>query len=338
MRKMKKSYLYIVYLLVAVGTMQFYASCSESKGDTLPETQQGVVKTDSIVTVDTTKMPSGKYGDAVRYGRQLLLHTAYYIGPDGVNGHYTKNKMNCSNCHQDAGTKPYSLNLVMAFRNYPSYRAREGKVLTLAERINNCIMHPHLGTPLPLDSREMVSIMSYLKWLNDSTSVSQSTKGLKNVNIDLPEVAASSANGAKLYVADCARCHGDNGQGKMAMDNVAYQYPPLWGMKAYQPGSSMHRIVKLAQWLVSNMPYDKATHDQPYLTSAQALDLAAFINDDKIHQRPPVKEFQYPNPEEKAYDYDRGPFKDSFSEQQHKYGPYKPIVDYWKDKGKDPGF
>jgi thiosulfate dehydrogenase len=124
----------------------------------------------------------------------------------------------------------------------------------------------------------------------------------------------------------------------MALDNIAYQYPPLWGMKAYQPGSSMHRIVKLAQWLVSNMPYDKATHDQPYLTAAQALDLAAFINDDKIHQRPPVKEFQYPNPEEKAYDYDRGPFKDPFSDQQHKYGPYKPIVDYWKGKGKDPGF
>ena len=100
----------------------------------------------------------------------------------------------------------------------------------------------------------------------------------------------------------------------------------------------MHRIVKMAQWLVSNMPYDKATHDKPYLTSAQALDLAAFINDDKIHQRPFVKEYQYPNAEEKAIDYDRGPFKDPFSEQQHKYGPYKPIVDYWKGKGIDPAY
>lgn len=335
---MRKSYLYIIYIVAAVGIAQLYSACTESKGDTPDNTQTEQAKTDSIVHVDTTKIPSGKYGDAVRYGRELMLRTAYYIGPNGVNGRYTNNKMNCTNCHQDAGTKPYSLNLVMAFRNYPSYRAREGKVLTLAERINNCIMHPHLGRPLPLDSREMVGIMSYLKWLNDSTNVSTSTKGLKNVEIELPDTAASSVNGARLFAADCARCHGDNGQGKMRFDNVTYQYPPLWGLKAYQPGSSMHRIVKLAQWLVSNMPYDKATHDKPFLTPAQALDLAAFINDDKIHQRPYVKEYQYPNPEEKAVDYDRGPFKDPFSDKQHKYGPYKPIIDYWRGKGIEPSF
>ena len=199
-------------------------------------------------------------------------------------------------------------------------------------------MHPHLGRPLPLDSREMIGIMSYLKWLSDSSNVGKSTKGLKNVEIELPDTAASPIAGAQLYANDCARCHGNSGQGEMAPDNITYKYPPLWGAKAYQPGSSMHRIVKMAQWLVSNMPYDKATHDKPYLTSAQALDLAAFINDDKIHQRPFVKEYQYPNAEEKAIDYDRGPFKDPFSEQQHKYGPYKPIVDYWKGKGIDPAY
>jgi thiosulfate dehydrogenase len=255
-----------------------------------------------------------------------------------VNGKYLGNKMNCTNCHQDAGTKPFSLNLVTAFRNYPSYRAREGRVLSLAERINNCIMHPHLGKPLPLDSREMIGIMSYLKWLSDSSNVSKSTKGLKNVEIELPDTAASPVAGAQIYANDCARCHGNSGQGEMRPDNITYRYPPLWGPKAYQPGSSMHRIVKMAQWLVSNMPYDKATHDKPYLTPAQALDLAAFINDDNIHKRPFVKEYQYPNAEEKAIDYDRGPFKDPFSEQQHKYGPYKPIVDYWKGKGVDSGY
>jgi len=335
---MKKSYLYIICILTVLGTIQLYSSCSESKGDTPDNLQSAEAKADSVVSIDTTKIPAGKYGEAVRYGRQLMLHTAYLIGPDGVNGHYTNNKMNCTNCHQDAGTKPFSLNLVNSFHNYPSYRAREGKVLTLAERINNCIMHPHLGKPLPLDCKEMIGFMSYLKWLCDSANVDKHTKGLKNVNIDLPDTAASPLAGAKLYVQDCARCHGNNGQGKIRFDNVAYEYPPLWGSKAYQPGSSMHRIVKMAQWLVSNMPYDKATHDKPFLTSAEALDLAAFINDDNIHQRPPVKEFQYPNPEEKAMDYDRGPFKDPFSEQQHKYGPYKPIIDYWGAKGKDPGF
>ena len=335
---MKKSYLYIIYMLIAVGLVQLYSSCSESKGEDKSDAQSTVIKADSIVNVDTTKIPHGKFGDAVKYGRQLMLHTAYYIGPNGVNGKYLGNKMNCSNCHQDAGTKPFSLNLITAFRNYPSYRAREGKVLSLAERINNCIMHPHLGKPLPLDSREMIGFMSYLKWLSDSSNVSKATQGIKNVEIELPDTAASPAAGAVLYADNCARCHGTSGQGEMRPDNIAYKYPPLWGLKAYQPGSSMHRIVKLAQWLVSNMPYDKATHDKPYLTSAQALDLTAFINDDKIHKRPFVKEYQYPNAEEKAIDYDRGPFKDPFSDQQHKYGPYKPIIDYWKGRGIEPSY
>jgi len=333
---MKKSYLYIIYLLIVVGMVQLYSSCSESRGEDKGDAQ---AKADSaVVNVDTTKIPHDKYGDAIKYGRELMLHTAYYIGPNGVNGKYLGNKMNCTNCHQDAGTKPYSLNLVTAFRHYPSYRAREGKVLSLAERINNCIMHPHLGKPLPLDSREMIGIMSYLKWLSDSAGVTKTTKGLKNVEIELPDTAASPTAGAVLYADNCARCHGTSGQGELRPDNITYKYPPLWGMKAYQPGSSMHRIVKMAQWLVSNMPYDKATHDKPFLNSAQALDLAAFINDDKIHQRPLVKEYQYPNPEEKAIDYDRAPFKDPFSEQQHKYGPYKPIVDYWKGRGIEPSY
>ena len=94
----------------------------------------------------------------------------------------------------------------------------------------------------------------------------------------------------------------------------------------------------LAQWLIANMPYDKATHDKPFLTSEEVLDLAAFINDDTIHQRPSVKEFDYPHFEEKAIDYDRGPFNDTFSVAQHKYGPFKPIINYWKSKGLHPSF
>src|ERR1700749_2974602 len=90
--------------------------------------------TDNIVTVDTTRMPKGAFGDAVRYGQALMYNTAYFIGPDGTAGHYLGNKMNCTNCHQNGGTKAYSFNLIASHANYPQYRAREGKVLTLAER------------------------------------------------------------------------------------------------------------------------------------------------------------------------------------------------------------
>ena len=330
---------WLLMLVVLADVAQLFTSCNEDHAATLSSSKPALISADSLVTIDTLKIPNDKFGQAVRYGRQLMLNTAYYIGPNGINGHYTGNKMNCTNCHRDAGTRPYAFNLVRSFRDYPQYRAREGRILSLAERINNCVMRPNLGRPLPLDGKEMISIMAYLKFLSDSSHIDSRTKGLKNMTVELPEVAASSDRGEKLYLQHCERCHAKNGEGKMLASNVSYEYPPVWGVLAYRPGSSMHRVVKLAQWLKSNMPYDKTTPGNAFLTDAESLDIAAFINDDKKHKRPAAKtnkEEDYPNYEEKAIDYDKGPFKDPFTEQQHKYGPYKPIIDYWEGKGITP--
>ena len=293
----------------------------------------GATGEDNLVSVDPAQIPSGKFGEAVRYGQELMYNTAYYIGPEGVNGKYTRNKMNCTNCHQNGGTKPYSFNLLSSQANYPQYRAREGKVLTLAERVNNCIMHPHNGKPLPLDGKEMIAFLSYLKWINGFAPGNKPFKGEKNLEVVFPDVAADPGRGKGIYQENCARCHGQDGEGQMRYDNVTYTYPPLWGPNAYQPGSSMHRIIKAAQWIKANMPYDKATFAKPFLTDAEALDVAAFINDDRQHHRPTVKSYDYPHPEEKSIDYDRAPFADSFSEMQHKFGPYPPIIGEWKKKG-----
>ncbi len=330
---MKLNNTYKVFFTMIVASFIIFISCNESKMKTDADVKELRTDTGSLFKIDTLKIPNDKYGEAVRYGRELMLHTAYYIGPNGTNGKYAGNKMNCTNCHQDAGTKPYSFNLEISFRNYPQYRAREGKVLTLAERINNCMVHPHLGKPLPLDSKEMIGIISYLKWISDSSRIDRNTPGVKNMDIQFTSEAASPKRGEQLYATHCTRCHGANGEGQMQYDSSTYIYPPLWGSKAYQPGSSMHRVIKAAQWLLANMPYDSASHNHPFLSSKEALDLAAFINDDSMHQRSLVKESGYPHFEEKPVDYDHGPFNDTFPEMQHKYGPFQPIIDYRKSKG-----
>lgn len=293
---------------------------------------------EDVVSPDLSQLPADKFGEEVKYGRDLILHTAYLIGPDGINGKYLGNKMNCTNCHQDAGTKAFSFNLMASHENYPQYRAREGKVLTLAERINNCIERPHSGRPLPLDSREMVAMLSYLKWINGFVPKNKTFKGSKNLDISFPTRAASPDRGSRLFTLHCQICHGANGEGQLQADSITYTYPPLWGEKAYQPGSSMHRIIKQARWLKANMPYGKTNWDRPFLSDEDALDLAAFINNDAIHKRPGVKKFDYPNPQEKSIDYATGPFADTFSTAQHKYGPYPPIISYWKNKGMKPDY
>jgi thiosulfate dehydrogenase len=292
----------------------------------------------AIILPDTTQIPNDEFGQAVAYGRSLMLNTAYYIGPDGINGQYLGNKMNCTNCHQHAGTKPFSLNLMQSHERYPQYRARENAVITLAQRVNNCVERPHNGKPLPLDSKEMIAILSYLKWINSFVVKTDTFVGSKNLSITFPAAAASPERGAQLYTTHCQRCHGADGEGIYTADSSGYTYPPLWGKFAYQPGSSMHRVIMQAKWLKANMPNDLATWQKPILTDAEALDIAAFVNNDAIHYRNQPKTFDFPNPKNKALDYGKGPYADTFPELQHKYGPYQPIIDYWRSNGLKPNY
>jgi thiosulfate dehydrogenase len=325
-----------VLILTGFAGLAIFFSCNNESDLPGPPALSLSADSTGLVLIDSNDIPHDKFGESVRYGQELMYNTAYYIGPDGVNGKYLGNKMNCTNCHQNAGTKAFSFNLISSHGNYPQYRAREGKVIDLAERVNNCVTHPHNGKPLPLDSREMLAFLSYLKWINSYMPSDKKFKGAKNLDLQFPSVASDPARGSIIFQENCARCHGANGEGQMRFDQVTYTYPPLWGLQAYQPGSSMHRVIKAAQWIKANMPYDKSTADKPFLTDQESLDVAAFINDDSLHRRPFVKSYDYPNIVEKAIDYDKGPFADAFSEHQHKYGPYPQIIEEWKAKGMKP--
>ena len=268
----------------------------------------------------------------IRYGRDLVMNTAYYIGPDGIAGKYLGNRMTCTNCHLDGGIRPFGMNFFTSHARYPQYRGRENKVLTLGERINNCIERPHNGKAMPLDSREIVAIECYIKWIGKNTVVGEHIKGDELLEIKYPTRAASPEKGAEIYAKQCMSCHGHNGEG-LWKDSMTYTYPPLWGMKSYQKGSSPHRVTKLARFIKGNMPYKIASWRKPVLTDEECLDVAAFINDDRIHPRPEKKNRSipdYPNIKVKAIDYGTGPYEDTFSELQHKFGPYQPIIDYHK--------
>lgn len=269
----------------------------------------------------------------VKYGRDLINNTAYYIGPEGIKGKYLGNKMNCASCHLDGGTKPYGLNYFSSHARYPQYRGREDRILTLAERINNCVERPHNGKPLPLDSKEIVAMTCYMKWLSTNVPTGQRVTGDDGIELKYPNRAADCNKGRAIYEQHCQECHGKNGEGLLDPFGVSYSYPPLWGKDSYQSGSSMHRVLKAARFIKANMPNLKTTWNKPFLTDEQAIDVAAFINNDSLHSRPPTPGLGYPNVTFKAIDYDKGPYSDTFSAYQHKYGPYQPIIDYRKKHG-----
>src|SRR3989338_2104379 len=324
------------YLLVAllIGVTVLAVSCGPDAVEKVTTVIEPEEEEDATVYLapDTSAIPNDEFGELVRYGRDLIKNTAYYLGPNGVKGRYLGNKMNCTNCHLDAGTRPYGLNFLSTHGRYPQYRARENRILSLAERVNNCIERPHNGIPMPLDSREMNAIISYIKWLGEGIPVNGRVEGDKAIELKLPDFQLDVNHGEEVYKQECVRCHGENGQGKMLANNITYEYPPLWGKDSYQPGSSLYRVIKAAQFIKANMPNDQASWQKMKLSDRDALDVAAYINSEQ-HIRPTKGGLDYPDITTKPIDYPLGPYNDTFSETQHKYGPYQPIIDYRKKKG-----
>lgn len=281
----------------------------------------------------TADIPRDEAGAEIRYGRKLFTKTPYLIGPDGTAGRFAGNRMSCQNCHLDAGTRPYGNHLLDAHARYPMYRARENRVLTLADRINNCIERPLLGKPLPLDGREMRAFLAYFRWLGQGRPRMEGFSPDHLATLSYPERASDPERGAALYRGRCVQCHGPDGAGRLKPDGIAYEYPPLWGPNSYQQGSSMHRVIMLASFLRNSMPFG-ATYDDPELTDEEALDLAAFINDDERHPRAATGEPEFPFIGSKPIDYPKGPYADPFPRTQHKFGPWGPIEAFHKQEAR----
>jgi thiosulfate dehydrogenase len=143
--------------------------------------------------------------------------------------------------------------------------------------------------------------------------------------------AADPAKGQVVYTTNCMRCHGDAGQGQLAPNNVEYVYPPLWGPHSYNDGAGLYRISNFAGYVKNNMPFEIASHKNPFLTEEQCWDVAAYVNSMPRPSKDLSKD--WPKIAKKPFDHPFGPYVDPFSEEQHKYGPYKPIKE-WAEKHK----
>jgi len=277
-------------------------------------------------------LPPGKLGETIRYGHELLLRFPYYLGPKGSVGQYGGNGLSCNSCHLNAGRVPYGLSYFSVHARYPQYRGREAKILTLSQRINNCIERPMSGKPMPLDSPEMIAMVTYMKWMAQGVPIGGRVEGDGLKEIKLLSRPADPKRGKLIYEERCASCHQSNGQGVMNPDGISYLYPPVWGVMSYQPGSSMHRVLKAAQFIKYNMPRG-VTWENPQLSDEDAIDVAAYINDDELHPRKTSSQgsVEYPIRRDKPVSYHKGPFADPFEDKQHKFGPWPAIIEWRRE-------
>lgn len=298
------------------------------------KSEQLTTKKDTLVPwkyPDVSSLKESGADNVIRLGRKIFLETYKYIGPDmkDTSKRYLGNNMDCQNCHFKGGTVKYVLGLVGTYSNYPAFDARSDKIISIKERINQCMTRSMNGKPLPEDSEEMSALTAYLKWL--STDVPKGTRAEGNgvPKIDLIKRAADPVNGKLVFARNCMTCHAENGYGVLndpgnvvvAADSLnGYDFPPVMGPDSYNDGAGTFRLLTSTSFIYSKMPYNDAV-----LSLEDSYDVAAYINS---QPRPKKEDLEkdYPNLKLKPIDAPFPPYDDKFTDIQHKYGPYQQML------------
>ena len=206
--------------------------------------------------VDST--PDDAFEASAYRGLAILTHTRDSL-PNYVGG-----TLNCTSCHLEEGRRPNAAPLVGVVARYPRLIDRANAVIPIEDRVNYCFTRSLGGSKIPNDSREMTDIVAYLTVISSGVPVGQHVKGEGMPK--MPALSGDSTRGSKLFVANCARCHGDQGAGMGPI-------PALWGKNSFSIGASMARPERAASFIRHNMPFDRPGT----LTNQQSYDIAAYV-------------------------------------------------------------
>lgn len=167
------------------------------------------------------------------YGEEL------WSDPDGAAG------KSCESCHGDASAMQSGLTGMKGVApRYPVYDEKTGKPLNLEKRINRCRTENMQADPYKWESKEMLSMMIYVK--------NQSKDMPVNVDISGPMKPFYDA-GKEFYFKRrgmldmaCSNCHVDNA-GTLIRANVLTMGMangfPTYRLKWQKPGSLHRRFV-----------------------------------------------------------------------------------------------
>lgn len=226
-------------------------------------------------------IPPSPEGQLIAYGRDLIEQTPKYMA-----GNITS-RLSCAACHPGGGTQPHAGSLLGTYAMFPQWNKRAQRFIALQDRIAECFLYSMNGKPPAYYSHEMVAITAYIAWLSRGapTATGFANQGPLVVN---PPSPPNQTNGAAVYAARCASCHGADGNG------TALTFPPLWGPESFNDKAGMSRPDRMVPFIKAAMPLTTPGT----LTDQEAADVAAFI---LSHPRPHFdKEKMVDFPSEKA--------------------------------------
>jgi thiosulfate dehydrogenase len=275
---------------------------------------------------DQSLLPEGSERDVILYGKDLIAHTAKYLGPRGEVAAIS-NGMNCQNCHLDAGTKPWGNNYSAVYSTYPKFRARSGTNETIVKRINDCFERSLNGKSLDSTSKEMKAMIAYMKWLGTGVEKGKQPNGSGLQKLAYLTRAADPQKGALVYSTKCASCHGNDGEGVSVAGQSEFTFPPLWGKNSYNDGAGLYRISNFASYVKNNMPLG-ANHENPQLSEEESWDVAAYVNSQVRPHKDQTSDWK--DFSKKPIDFPFAPYADKFTSDQHKFGPFEVIANSYK--------
>ncbi|WMT73931.1 c-type cytochrome [Bradyrhizobium sp. Ash2021] len=232
-------------------------------------------------TTDSSKFETPRLADLlaapnaaeVVRGMRLHLETRTLL-PQHVGGDLT-----CNSCHLNAGTVADGSPFVGLSAFFPSYAPRVGKVITLEERINGCFRRSMNGVVLPIDGADLKAMVAYFDWMKGEFKPEDKVPGRGTGKVDRT-IKPNVENGKRVYVEQCAACHGNNGEGLRRADGSVV-FPPLWGVRSFNVGAGMARTYTAAAFVKRNMPIsfsEKFPLGQGGLSDQDAVDVAEYFS------------------------------------------------------------
>jgi thiosulfate dehydrogenase len=288
---------------------------------------------DASKKYDVDNLPEDHYGRLVRYGKHLAEKTYEVIGPEVADKkmRYAGNNLACTNCHEESATKKFAIPWVGAQATFPQYRGREDDVSTIEERVNGCMERSMNGKPLPFDTKEMKAFVTYIHFLSRGVPVGSSVEGQGLPKFNPPDRMSNVSAGEKVYAEKCIACHGQDGAGLRngkPGEAKGYTFPPLWGKDSFNNGAGMNRLLTAAAFIKTNMPLG-SSYTQTLLTNDEAYDVAGYI----LSKPRPIKanlDKDFPARWNKPVDAAFPPYVDGAPAEQHKYGPFQPLIENMK--------
>jgi thiosulfate dehydrogenase len=323
----------LVIGLISMPIILYYSNQPEKPKEKIiaSEVATPEVKKDGITywtAPDVNSISDANQKEQVEYGKELIAHTAKYLGP---NGSVLKisNGMNCQNCHLQAGTAVFANNYGSVASLYPKFRARSGSTENIYKRVNDCFERSLNGKPIDTSGKEMQAIVAYINYLGTNVEKGKKAEGSGFKDLAFLDRAADPEKGLTVYLTKCQSCHQANGEGVLNGDKTEYTFPALWAKSSFNDGAGLYRISNFAKYVKYNMPQG-ATHLNPQLSDEESWDVAAYVLSQK---RPHINvPKDWPDKSKKPIDHPFGPYADNFSEKQHKFGPFKPIMEVQKKK------